>query len=435
MKRLFIPFLLLLPLGHSRGQEAANRRGTDSVRIHFRQGEASFDPAFRGNGDKINAFTLRLESLLSDTACRVRGIRMVSGASPEGSTALNKKLSKQRAAHFGRYVGERFPGRDIPVTSYTPGIDWERLILLTEEDPAVPLRAEALDIMRHTPEWITQDGVVTDGRKRRLALLGGGRTWRYMEGRFFPELRSSSLKIWYECACTEERADTVATAQTDTVVVVRTDTLAVQRTDTVTLAVPATRGRRPFYMAVKTNLLYDALVIPNIGLELYLGRGWSVAGNWMYTWFKNDKRHRYHRIYGGDLEVRRWFGTKEGNSPLTGHHAGLYGQILTYDLEWGGKGYLGDRWSYGAGISYGYSAPIGRRLNLDFTIGAGYLGGEYHEYVPGGWCETHRRECYLWQATKKRHWFGPTKAEISLVWLIGYGNTNSRKNSKKGGGR
>ncbi|MGI6864290.1 DUF3575 domain-containing protein, partial [Bacteroides sp. KG156] len=63
------------------------------------------------------------------------------------------------------------------------------------------------------------------------------------------------------------------------------------------------------------------------------------------------------------------------------------------------------------------------------------LGGEYHEYVPGGWCETHRRECYLWQATKRRHWFGPTKAEISLVWLIGYGNTNSRKNSKKGGGR
>lgn len=424
MKRPIILLLLLLLLGHARGQESGIRRGTDSVRVHFRQGESFLDPSFRGNGDRLEAFALRLGALLSDTACRVRGIRMVSGASPEGSTALNKTLSEQRAGWFGRYINERFPGRDIPVLSSAPGIDWEGLILLTESDPGVPFRAEALDILRHTPEWITQGGVVTDGRKRRLALLGGGRTWRYMEGRFFPELRSSMLKLCYECVCPEEQADTAATVRTGQMEAARTDTPVVRRTDTVRLVMPATRGRRPFYMAVKTNLLYDALVIPNLGLEFSLGRGWSVAGNWMYTWFKNDRRHRYHRIYGGDLEVRRQFGTKEGNSPLTGHHAGLYGQILTYDLEWGGKGYLGDRWSYGAGISYGYSAPIGRRLNLDFTLGVGYLGGEYYEYVP-------QDGLYLWRATKKRHWFGPTKAEISLVWLIGHGNTNG----KKGGGR
>ena len=83
------------------------------------------------------------------------------------------------------------------------------------------------------------------------------------------------------------------------------------------------------------NLLYDALVLPNLGLEFYLGRGWSIAGNWMYTWLKSDSRHRYHRIYGGDLEVRRWL--SYGRKPLTGHHMGVYGLLLTYDLEWGGK--------------------------------------------------------------------------------------------------
>lgn len=424
MKRPFILFFLLLILGHAWGQDSTNRQKSDSVRIYFRAGEVFPDPAFRGNSERIGAFALRLETLLSDTACRVRGIRIVSGASPEGSTSLNKKLSEGRAEQFQKYVNRWFSGNDIPVFSLAPGIDWERLILLTEADPGVPLRAEALDILRNTPEWITHDGKVTDGRKRRLALLGGGRTWRYMERHFFPELRSSVLKLWYECT----RPDTVVVIRTDTTEIVRTDSLIVLRTDTVTIiedAVPIIPAScRPFYLGLSTNLLYDALLIPNIGMEIYLGRGWSVAGNWMYAWWKSDRSHRYHRIYGGDLELRRRFGTKPGRSPLTGHHAGIYGQLLTYDLEWGGKGYLGDRWSYGAGIAYGYSAPIGRRLNLDFTLGVGYLGGEYFEYVP-------QDGLYMWQATKQRHWFGPTKVAVSLVWLIGCNNHNSRKGGEQ----
>lgn len=46
--------------------------------------------------------------------------------------------------------------------------------------------------------------------------------------------------------------------------------------------------KRPFYMAVKTNLLYDAALVPNVGLEVYLGGGWSVGGDWMYAWWSKD---------------------------------------------------------------------------------------------------------------------------------------------------
>lgn len=74
-------------------------------------------------------------------------------------------------------------------------------------------------------------------------------------------------------------------------------------------------------------------------------------------------------------------------------------------------------------LSYGYSLPLRRRLNMDFTIGIGYLTGTYMEYIPID-------ACYVWQATKNRHWWGPTKAEISLVWLLGRENINQ---GKKGG--
>ena len=40
----------------------------------------------------------------------------------------------------------------------------------------------------------------------------------------------------------------------------------------------------------------------------------------------------------------------------------------SYDFELGGKGYLGDKWSYGGGVAYGYSLPVGHRFNVDFII-------------------------------------------------------------------
>ena len=85
---------------------------------------------------------------------------------------------------------------------------------------------------------------------------------------------------------------------------------------------------------------------------------------------------------------------------------------------------MADRWSWATGVEYGYSLPIARRLNLDFAIGIGYHWGEYKEYLPSD-------NCYVWQETNNRKYFGPTKAEISLVWLIGCDNYNKEKGEKK----
>ena len=185
-------------------------------------------------------------------------------------------------------------------------------------------------------------------------------------------------------------------------------------------------------MALKTNMLYDVLTVLNIGGEFYLGKNWSISGNWMYGWWKKNNNHRYWRIYGGDLAVRYWLGKKACEKPLTGHHIGIYGQVFTYDFEWGGKGYMGgepggklwDKSNYAAGVEYGYSLPVANRLNIDFTLGVGYWGGKYYKYIP---LDGH----YVWQATKNRRWFGPTKAEISLVWLLGRGNSNNKKGGVK----
>ena len=99
-----------------------------------------------------------------------------------------------------------------------------------------------------------------------------------------------------------------------------------------------------------------------MGIEFYLGKQYALAANWHYAWWKSDPPSWYHRTYGGDLELRRYFGAKAEEKNLQGWHAGVYGQILTYDFEWGGRGYLGDRWSYAGGLSVGYSLPVRHRL-------------------------------------------------------------------------
>lgn len=182
--------------------------------------------------------------------------------------------------------------------------------------------------------------------------------------------------------------------------------------------------KKPYYLAVKTNMIYDLAIIPNVGVELYLGKNISVVGNWMYSWWKDDDIHWYWRTYGGDLALRYWFGPESKEKPLQGHHVGLYGQIITYDFELGGKGLLADRWSWSVGAEYGYSLPIARRLNIDFTLGLGYHKGKFYEYLP---IDGH----YVWQATKRRQYIGPTKVEISLVWLLGRGNENAGKGGKR----
>lgn len=187
---------------------------------------------------------------------------------------------------------------------------------------------------------------------------------------------------------------------------------------------------RSTYVNLRTNLLYDAALLPSVGAEVYLGRQWSVAASWTYGWWSKNRAHRYWRAYGGDIAVRWWPG--HSDKPLTGHHVGAYAGIVTYDFEFGGKGYMGgqpggniwQRCNRMAGLEYGYTLPLSRRLSMDFTIGIGYLGGTVFEYRPQ---DSH----YVWQSTRRLTWVGPTKAEVSLVWLLGGNNINI----KKGGNR
>lgn len=183
-------------------------------------------------------------------------------------------------------------------------------------------------------------------------------------------------------------------------------------------------------VSLKTNMLYDAMLIPNIGFEIAYSNSWSVSSQWVFGTWQNKAHYQSRKIYGGELEARRWFGKKPKNQPYAGQHLGIYIQGYSFDLQFGKqKGYTTNYdWLFGTGISYGYSLPVVKNLKLDFSLGIGAFGGKYRKYYSDKNQAT-GIDCHVWTEDKRLRYFGPTKLEVSLVWCI-HNNTGSRQ---KGG--
>jgi len=67
---------------------------------------------------------------------------------------------------------------------------------------------------------------------------------------------------------------------------------------------------------------------------------------------------------------------------------------------------------YGAaGVIYGYARQLARHFSLEFSLGIGYLTTEYKKYTP-------YEGDIIWTNSGRYNFIGPTKAKVSLVWLM-----------------
>lgn len=431
-----IVMVVLMPTTLLANAYAASIQDSLRTTIYFRPGYSLLELSYRDNAANMKALTQGIQTIKGNPCVQLQHIRILSAASPEGNSALNKRVAKRRGERLRDYLKETLVLPDSIFTVSSAGEDWQGLAALIAKEKT-PWRNKALQIIRHTPEWITRNGKVVDGRKRQLQNLDGGKAWKYMLDNHFYTLRTGAVVVCEVKTLAAESTPSAAEAsQEQAHPGARSESasqqLASQSPSSPPFPAipsqvhPSSESQAPpvaSYFALKSNLLYDALLVPNLSLEASIGSGWTLGAGGMLAWWSKDAKHRYWRIYGGDLEIRKYFGTLSKSKPLQGHHLGIYGDFLTYDFEFGAKGYQ-SKATYAAGIKYGYSHPIANRLNLDFALGIGYLHSNYKTYVP-------RDGCYVYQETKKRKWLGPTQAEVSLVWLLGKGNTNKKKGGKK----
>ena len=389
---------LLLSCGILQAQEKKNH--TD---ISFRQGVYMVEVDFDDNQSNLDELVSELKAIQDDPKLSIRKLKIIGYASPEGGHSLNMDISNNRIITTEKYIRDRVQISDSLIYLKDVGVDWARLrekVLNSD----MKYREEVLSIMDNFPEEIHKDGKLVDIRNNKLMALANGEPYKYMEDNFFSELRHSMIITYYY-----DKSNDVEEAEEKD--------LCCDTSITYNYKImnePKAKVRYQPKLVIKTNLLYDLILAPNVGLEYYFNPSWSLGFDVTVPWWRSEEKHTRYRMQLYELEGRYYMGAKKR------HHVGVFVQGGLYDLKRHNRaGYKGE--FGGVSIGYGYLLPIKKRLSMDFEVGLGYIYTEYDKYDYNG-----RGNFYQKIQKERSHIFMPTRAGVSLVWII-------CKDNKRGG--
>lgn len=124
-------------------------------------------------------------------------------------------------------------------------------------------------------------------------------------------------------------------------------------------------------VAVKTNGLMWAAMMPNIGTEFVVGERSTIdLGIFGSTSIYGHEA----KIFGVQPEYRYWFNGR----PMTREYVGVAALGATYDITWSERIYQGD--AAGVGVTMGYVINLGKRWNVECYGGFGAVAFKQKEY-------------------------------------------------------
>ncbi len=188
----------------------------------------------------------------------------------------------------------------------------------------------------------------------------------------------------------------------------------------IMLSLPIARAQ---VFGIKTNLLSDAFMNVNLGVEAGLSPRWTLeAEAQINDWTLSHGRRWKH--WAVQPEARYWFCSR-----FSGHFVGIHvhgGQFNMYGFDgkpffWGNHAesikdtrYQG--WFAGAGVSYGYAWALGKHWSMEAEIGVGYSYTKYDRYGEDECtgCKNQKQN----EGKEHHHYVGPTRAALNLVYLF-----------------
>lgn len=178
-------------------------------------------------------------------------------------------------------------------------------------------------------------------------------------------------------------------------------------------------------VAIKNNLVYDALRTPSLSLEFALEKKWTLDTQVGMNWFLYERRADHPRYVSKKWshwsvrpELRYWF-CESFNAWNIGLHAlggemNVGGVEIPYFILQNKDGIMKNHryegYFYGGGISVGYQWLLSNRWSFEASVGIGYARVEYEKFR----CTT----CGASQGKGSADYVGPTKAALSLIFFL-----------------
>lgn len=379
------------------------------ITIYYRWDKDHLDRTYLTNTQTLS----QIDSLLQlKSADYIDSLRIVAYASPEGPFDYNKRLSERRAKTLKNYLLFTYPRlHEDQIFTEGKGENWDGFRRMAEADSLLPMKEQVLSIIRN-------QNITELQRQSKIAKLDGGRLYKnYILPNYYRYLRTgASLFVVYKPSKPvdidfEPIKVTIKEPEPEPIPIVKLE--------------PITK----FPIALRTNLLYDAIGGVNLGIELPFGKdkNWSWIVDGAYSYWRSPKNIYALQTLEYGTELRYWLGVsnqkkekhRNWGKPLKGWNVGAYGRYWQrYDVQWI-DGYQGDgTWS--AGLTVGYAFPIAKQLSFEASIGGGWLStSEYRHYHQPEYDESGKYHL-MWQQTGIWSGLSVTKVRFSLVWLIEY---------------
>lgn len=405
MRALFVFFFSVICLcyqGHAYGK--TDSVNSDRYALYYYCDRIDLQEDYLDNALQM----ARIRDILARSP-RIDSIAIYAYASPEGAPHRNDWLARRRAEVARDFILANLPNDSVllpqNIILHPMGENWDGLYEELDANYHLMNRDRVMKIMRAD--------IPTETKKWRLKQLDNGFTYNWIIRHHMPALRVATWLCVYQ-PIPEFVADTMPDISVEMPTLPELEPLPVTEVS----------RKKKTILALKTNLLYDALSLVNYSIELPIGERFSALWYHQFpwwTWGQADNQYciRFLSIGG---EGRWWFkpmprpqmGKSVQRDRLMGHFVGLYAESGKWDFEWGRDiCHQGEHWS--VGLSYGYSMPLGRCLNMEFSLSLGYASIAYRGYTPSENYEI------LWRDPAKQgrwHYFGPTKVQVSLVYPI-----------------
>jgi hypothetical protein len=327
-------------------------------------------------------------------------IVVTASSSPDGFLSKNEQLSAMRSRSVVQFLHDRFSqAKRVPIRIHDAPILWDNVVWLSQSDSHLPYKEEVLSVLADSNLSPLQ-------KQSRLRTMRKGIPYEYIAHTYLPNLRYVLLRFYFTEApqpesSTQELSQTPEATQALKRGEVSTVSAAVVP-EPVPMPVPEQQTQNKW--RATTNLLYWAGLAPNAGIEYVLDDHYYLSLSGAGAWWSKRSDQKIYCWMDGELALNYSFDPTRG---LSGPQVGAYVQTGLFEFMNGLKNRKGEFVS--VGVSGGYRWQLNRRLALNAEIGLGYMYIDYKYATP-------MDGLLIYQGHNYQHYFGPTRAAVSLIF-------------------